>query len=435
MDSKKRRSDRCTRPRLRSPGRPPVATRSEQPLFWTVIATGISSEAAAITAGVSQPVGTRWFRKAGAMPPAMFRPAAKPLSGRYLSLLEPKRSRFCSSRGIVSKRSGVGWAVRARRYRVRSGAMRPRAAVPWITARPLPSGTQSDLPVVPRRRSLPGMQRCAPMWKRGSPASCAPVAATRSRGQRCRGRGAGTGRGRTDDGRGNGARNRSPGAWPWTSRMTRRCASAIYQALFVQGRGALRRELTACLRTGRALRIPRARVGLRGKKLRLERHHDLAAPGRSRRPGGAGSLRRRPDPGFRQLGDPHAGRAYDTLHDAAAPAAHGGLWRRAEHQERAGAGETRCRGGAQRDRAQHARRKVDTGVQVYFCDRQSPWQKYLISVSTEPAAARSSPSAGRGAQIWRWRCSCVGWVGGTSPHTGFARRFAIGPTAPTFPVR
>ena len=37
---------------------------------------------------------------------------------------------------------------------------------------------------------------------------------------------------------------------------------AIYQALFVQGRGALRRELTACLRTGRALRMPRrARAG------------------------------------------------------------------------------------------------------------------------------------------------------------------------------
>ena len=32
----------------------------------------------------------------------------------------------------------------------------------------------------------------------------------------------------------------------------------IYQALYVQGRGALRRELTACLRTGRALRVPRA---------------------------------------------------------------------------------------------------------------------------------------------------------------------------------
>jgi hypothetical protein len=35
---------------------------------------------------------------------------------------------------------------------------------------------------------------------------------------------------------------------------------AIYQALFVQGRGALRRELTACLRSGRALRTPRAIV-------------------------------------------------------------------------------------------------------------------------------------------------------------------------------
>jgi IS30 family transposase len=35
---------------------------------------------------------------------------------------------------------------------------------------------------------------------------------------------------------------------------------AIYQALYVQGRGALRRELVACLRTGRALRVPRARA-------------------------------------------------------------------------------------------------------------------------------------------------------------------------------
>jgi len=40
---------------------------------------------------------------------------------------------------------------------------------------------------------------------------------------------------------------------------------AIYQSLYVQGRGALRRELTACLRTGRALRVPRARARGRGK--------------------------------------------------------------------------------------------------------------------------------------------------------------------------
>jgi IS30 family transposase len=40
---------------------------------------------------------------------------------------------------------------------------------------------------------------------------------------------------------------------------------AIYQALFIQGRGALKRELVACLRTGRALRVPRPRTRGRGK--------------------------------------------------------------------------------------------------------------------------------------------------------------------------
>jgi IS30 family transposase len=35
---------------------------------------------------------------------------------------------------------------------------------------------------------------------------------------------------------------------------------AIYQALYVQSRGALKRELVACLRTGRALRVPRSRT-------------------------------------------------------------------------------------------------------------------------------------------------------------------------------
>ncbi len=39
---------------------------------------------------------------------------------------------------------------------------------------------------------------------------------------------------------------------------------AIYQALYIQGRGALRRELTACLRMGQALRVPRARTRGRG---------------------------------------------------------------------------------------------------------------------------------------------------------------------------
>ena len=40
---------------------------------------------------------------------------------------------------------------------------------------------------------------------------------------------------------------------------------AIRQALYIQGEGALHRQLTACLRTGRALRVPRAHSRGRGK--------------------------------------------------------------------------------------------------------------------------------------------------------------------------
>ncbi|WP_354102936.1 helix-turn-helix domain-containing protein, partial [Bradyrhizobium sp. RT7b] len=56
--------------------------------FRRAIAAGLSSEDAALEAGLSQPVGGRLFRKAGGMPPAMFRSSAKALSGRYLSLVE-----------------------------------------------------------------------------------------------------------------------------------------------------------------------------------------------------------------------------------------------------------------------------------------------------------------------------------------------------------
>ena len=64
---------------------------------------------------------------------------------------------------------------------------------------------------------------------------------------------------RTGAGPRRGARSRSPTGCGSTSPMMSRCGSrheAIYQALYVQGRGALRRELAACLRTGRALRVP-----------------------------------------------------------------------------------------------------------------------------------------------------------------------------------
>jgi IS30 family transposase len=45
----------------------------------------------------------------------------------------------------------------------------------------------------------------------------------------------------------------------WVSHET------IYMSLFVEGRGLLRRELTRCLRTGRAQRRSRSRIETRGK--------------------------------------------------------------------------------------------------------------------------------------------------------------------------
>ena len=67
---------------------------------------------------------------------------------------------------------------------------------------------------------------------------------------------------RTGGGRRRGARSRSRNRlqvdFPDDESM-RISHEAIYQALYIQGRGALKRELVACLRTGRALRVPRAR--------------------------------------------------------------------------------------------------------------------------------------------------------------------------------
>src|ERR1700712_4298856 len=84
----RRRSDGALRSKLRSPGRPPVARHEHRRNFWALIAVGLSSEDAAIGAGVSAPVGARWFRKSGGMPPSTLAPSSKPLSGRYLSFAE-----------------------------------------------------------------------------------------------------------------------------------------------------------------------------------------------------------------------------------------------------------------------------------------------------------------------------------------------------------
>lgn len=68
---------------MRSPGAPSLRREVERQ-FWVQIATGITSEKAAEAVGVSQAVGSRWFRHRGGMPLFM----SKPVSGRSLSFAE-----------------------------------------------------------------------------------------------------------------------------------------------------------------------------------------------------------------------------------------------------------------------------------------------------------------------------------------------------------
>src|SRR5436309_2196502 len=135
MTIRKRRSDRSVRGPLLSPGRPPVAGRDERRRFWAAIAAGMASEVAAIGAGVPQAVGTRWFRKAGGMPPAMFARSAKPLSGRYLSFAEREEIALLRVQGTtmqeVARQLGRAASTISRELRrnaaTRSGGLEYRA--------------------------------------------------------------------------------------------------------------------------------------------------------------------------------------------------------------------------------------------------------------------------------------------------------------------
>lgn len=90
-----RRATWAMRGKLHSPGAPTTIRREQQQSFWKEIARGATTEEAAIAAGVSVPVGTRWFREAGGMCPISLAPA----SGRYLSLAEREEIAIERARG------------------------------------------------------------------------------------------------------------------------------------------------------------------------------------------------------------------------------------------------------------------------------------------------------------------------------------------------
>lgn len=153
----------------------------------------------------------------------------------------------------------------------------------------------------------------------------------------------------------------------------------IYQSLFVQSRGALRKELTDCLRTGRTRRRPQGRkdpggyikdmVVISERPAEIE---DRAVPGHwegdlivgARGKSAIVTLVERQT---RYVMLARIGRDKTSAHVCAAITAQ--IQRLPEHLV---SSLTWDRG---KELANHVQFTVDTGVQVYFCDPHSPWQR------------------------------------------------------------
>ena len=172
---------------------------------------------------------------------------------------------------------------------------------------------------------------------------------------------------------------------------------AIYQSLYIQGRGALRQELTTCLRTGRALRVPRARCSGRGKSFvapeimiskRPAEADDRAVPGHwegdlilGLNSSAIGTLVERttrftmllhlpPMAGHgtdqRQKNGPAlAGHGAEAVRDAIA----GSIVALPSHLRRSLSWDQ----GA--EMARHADLTILADLPIYFCDPHSPWQR------------------------------------------------------------
>jgi transposase, IS30 family len=394
MGAQRRRSARAARAPMYSPGRPSVGRREERQRFWAAIAGGVSSEVAAGEAGVSAAVGVRWFREGGGMPTV----TQAPLSGRYLSLAEREEIAILRARGCgvreIARSSGRSPSTISRELRrnaaTRSGGCEYRATTAQWHA--------------DRRAKRPKVAKLAANEQlRGYVQDRLAGEVERSDGTTVAGpqvRWIGRRHGRRADRRWGKAWSpeqisaRLRVDFPDDEAM-RISHEAIYQALYVQGRGALRRELTACLRTGRALRVPRARSRARGKGFVTEEilisqrpaeAEDRAVPGHwegdlilGLDSSAIGTLVERStrfvtllylppmdDRGPRSKNGPAlAGHGAEAVRDAIAAA----ITTLPDELRRS---LTWDQGS---EMSQHAELRIDTGLQVYFCDPHSPWQR------------------------------------------------------------
>ena len=380
---------------MRSPGRPPVNRREIQQRFWRKIAEGLSSEDAAVACGVSTPVGTRWFREAGGMSPITLVPP----SGRYLSFAEREeiallRAQRCGVRE-VARRLGRSPSTISRELRrnaaTRGGGLEYRASTAqWHTER------RARRPKTAKLAARDTLRQYVQDRLAGT--------VTAPDGSDLRGpavRWIGRRHGRRQDRRW--ARSWSPEQianrlrvdFPHDESM-RISHEAIYQALYVQGRGALRRELTACLRTGRALRVPRARTRGRGKTFvtpqvmisqRPAEADDRAVPGHwegdlivGLGSSAIGTLVERTTRFTMLLSLPRMdGHGGPRIKNGPALAGHGAAAVRDAIASSITTLPEQLRRSLTWDQgaemAQHARLRIDTGIEVYFADPHSPWQR------------------------------------------------------------
>src|ERR671912_3052709 len=253
MNTRKRRSDWSGRSALRSPGRPTAARREDRRRFWALIAAGRSSEDAAVGVGVAPVLGRRWFRQAGGMPPSHLSPSSRPLSGRYLSFADREEIALGRAQGQgvreIARRLGRAPSTISRELRrnaaTRSGGLEYRASTAqWHAERVARRPKRAKLATTAALRTYVQERLSGAVAAPGGAAVVGPAVAWK--------------------GRRHGRRQHRRWAKPWSpQQISRRLRidfpgdetmrishEAIYQALYVQGREALRRELTACLRTG-----------------------------------------------------------------------------------------------------------------------------------------------------------------------------------------
>ena len=259
-------------------------------------------------------IGVRWFRKGGGMPPLTL----APVSGRYLSFTEREEITVLLAGGCgvreIERRLGRAPSTISRELQRNAAIGRGRVEYRASTAhrhaerrarRPKPA----KLAVNPQLRAYV-QDRLSGTVQRPDGSVAGPDIAWRGRRQgprkdrrwgQCWSPEQISGRLRLD--------------FPDDESM-RVSHEAIYQSLYIQGRGALRRELSACLRTGRALRAPRNRTSRGNRSFVTDELLISERPAEVDDRAVPGTLGRRSDPRHRSVGDRHSGRAVKPVHDA-----------------------------------------------------------------------------------------------------------------------